>query len=87
MNGPAKNSGKRPQCSWRTWDAGALIHEGAPSSDDIDRIAQVELQDMAGREVRVANDGLVPSTVLLREVARAPVKGEGVDEQPADQSH
>ena len=62
--------------------AGLGVQEGSAARDDVDRVAQVELDDVRRGEVGVAHDRLMPGAVLLGEVGSAPVDGPCVSKQP-----
>jgi len=66
---------------------GLGVQERAKAGDDVDRVAQVELNDVRRGEVGVAHDGLMPGAVLLGEVGGAPVDGVGIGEQPDQVGH
>ena len=66
---------------------GLGVQERAKAGDDVDRVAQVELDDVRRREVGVAHDRLVPGAVLLGEVGGAPVNGIRIGEQPDEVGH
>src|SRR5208283_4546084 len=77
-----KNISNRPALAGEGRKPGAGIHEAAHANDDMHRVAHIELDDMAWREVGVADDRHMPGAVLLGEVAGAPVDRDAVDENP-----
>src|SRR3984893_2295937 len=80
-----ENIGNRPALGGIGRKPGPRIHEAAHADHDIHRVAHIELDDMARREVGVADHRHMPGAVLLREVAGTPVNGDTVDGNPADQ--
>ena len=52
------------------------------ATGDVEREGEVEGDDMAGGEARIADDHLVPRRVLLKGIAPRPVHAEDVHREP-----